>query len=189
LGRTPSSSSAGAGGGPRLHDYALPAASISKAAELRPGLLGVPTPPSATPVPGSGPASPYARPGMGFSSGSFTDSSFALSPGSERGWLGSSPATSVSVGLTKGFGALDMAGLMDLDMDDDPAAPVHTPGSWSLPASDLRSSSAYERSSSEGSSDLSRDAVKEEEEDEDEDEFAVGRREGEDEWAGDMDMD
>jgi hypothetical protein len=100
--------------------------------ELRPGLLGVPTPP----------------PG-----GSFTDSSpgAAFSFGARTP---STPATSVSAGK---YG-------------------VGSPGSWALPASDLRSSYAEES------------AVMEEDE-EDGDEYAVGRREAEDEWAGDMDMD
>lgn len=106
------------------------------------------------------------RPGLLGVPGSVTDSSPAASFSFGERWAGSgsSPATSVSGGRPK-YG-------MGMDLDD-----VAEHGAWSLPASDLRSS--YEAQEEEA----------EVQEHEDEGPYAVGRREAEDEWAGDMDMD
>jgi hypothetical protein len=91
-------------------------------------------------------------------SGSTTDASSTLSFG---GRWGSSPATSVSAGGKAKYG---------MDLDD-----VAEHGSWSLPASDLRSSYDVREADEHGA--------------DEEDAYAIGRREAEDEWAGDMDMD
>jgi hypothetical protein len=134
---------------------------------LSPGLVA---PPSAANL---SPASSYARSPSGprmHDFGVAPAHALELRPGL-LGVPGSvSPAASVSFG--ERWGASPAAGSKvryGMDLDD-----VAEHGSWSLPASDLRSS--YDGR---------------EEAEADEDAYAVGRREAEaeDEWAGDMDMD
>jgi hypothetical protein len=164
--------------------------------------------------------------------GSLTDSSFGRSPfssasvASERWVEGSSPASSFTLshshshshsklqeGEGDGEGDSDMDEDMNEDMDDGdssllgvpdsrPTLSGHRVGSWSLPASDIRSSSVA-MSEDEATSSVNADAGKhafsrgrlgtikhEDEEDEEVDEYGLPpARTHEDEWAGDMDMD
>jgi hypothetical protein len=149
-----------------MHDYALPAHQ-NHVSELRPGLLGVPTPPKgSTPAPSSSFTRGHSKSARSFSS--------ATSPGLSDPWM-SSPSTSLSSAFARSFAALDM----DVESAN---AGVGQGSSWTLPSSDMRSSARA------GDEERGFEAVKEEDED---DEMSLGRRADveEDEWAGDMDMD